>query len=207
MLGLLAVYGGALAYLTAFAVLWAWYSKPVLGLAAFIPVALALLALAPYRTALRLVGAQIVEPGEEPTLHAALDRLCARAAVPKPRLAVSPADVPEAFAVGLRPSRSVIVVTRGLVQRLEPREVEAVLAHELSHVVHRDGAVMTAASFPLVASTWLVRKGRESPRSSSFFSSSGPTRWSRASSSSSAGRSPATSRSAGSSRPIAVRRF
>jgi heat shock protein HtpX len=82
---------------------------------------------------------------------------------PKPRLAVSPQDVPEAFALGIRPSCSVIVVTRGLLARLEPKEVEAVLAHELSHIVNRDGAVMTAASFPLFAGSWLIRKGREKP--------------------------------------------
>jgi heat shock protein HtpX len=163
ILGLLVVYGGVLAYLTAFAVLWGWYGAPALGLAAFIPVGLVLVALAPYRTALRFVGAEIVEPVEEPSLHAALDRLCALADVPKPRLAVSPADVPEAFAVGLRRSRSVIVVTRGLLARLEPREVEAVLAHELAHVVNRDGAVMTVASFPLFAGSWLVQRAREKP--------------------------------------------
>jgi heat shock protein HtpX len=163
MLGLVLIYGGVLAYLTVWAVLWAWYGAPAFGLLVFIPVALVLAGLGPYRTALRLVGAEVVGPDEEPALHAALDRLCALAEATKPRLAVSPEEVPEAFALGVRPGRSVIVVTRGLVARLEPKEIEAVLAHELSHIVNRDGAVMTVASFPLFAGTWLVRKGREKP--------------------------------------------
>jgi heat shock protein HtpX len=163
MLGLVLIYGGVLAYLTVWAVLWAWYGAPAFGLLVFIPVALVLAGLGPYRTALRLVGAEVVGPDEEPALHAALDRRCALAEATKPRLAVSPEEVPEGFALGVRPGRSVIVVTRGLLARLEPKEIEAVLAHELSHIVNRDGAVMTVASFPLFAGTWLVRKGREKP--------------------------------------------
>jgi heat shock protein HtpX len=163
MLGLLLVYGGVLAYLAVWAVLWAWYGAPAFGLLIFIPLALVLGAIGPYRTALRLVGAEVATAADEPQLHATLDRLCALADVPKPRLYVSPEDVPEAFALGVRPSRSVIVVTRGLLRRLEPGEVEAVLAHELAHIANRDGAVMTAASFPLFAGAWLVRKAREKP--------------------------------------------
>jgi heat shock protein HtpX len=163
MLALALVYGGVLAYLTVWAVLWAWYGAPAFGLLVFIPVTLVLAAIGPYRTALRLVGAEVVGPDEEPEVHATLDRLCALAEATKPRLAVSPEEVPEAFALGVSPGRSVIVVTRGLLARLEPKEVEAVLAHELSHIVNRDGAVMTVASFPLFAGSWLFRKGREKP--------------------------------------------
>jgi heat shock protein HtpX len=163
MLGLVLVYGGVLAYLAVWAVLWAWYGAPAFGLLVFIPLALVLGAIGPYRTALRLVGAEVATSADEPQVHAALDRLCALADVPKPRFYVSPEDVPEAFALGVRPSRSAIVVTRGLLRRLEPGEVEAVLAHELAHIANRDGAVMTAASFPLVAGSWLVRKAREKP--------------------------------------------
>jgi heat shock protein HtpX len=163
MLGLLLVYGGVLAYLAVWAVLWAWYGAPAFGLLIFIPLALVLGAIGPYRTALRLVGAEVATAADEPQLHATLDRLCALADVPKPRLYVSPEDVPEAFALGVRPSRSAIVVTRGLLRRLEPGEVEGVLAHELAHIANRDGAVMTAASFPLFAGCWLVRTAREKP--------------------------------------------
>jgi heat shock protein HtpX len=163
MLGLVLVYGGVLTYLAVWAVLWAWYGAPAHGLLVFIPLALVLGAIGPYRAALRLVGAEDATSADEPQLHAALDRLSALADVPKPRFYVSPEDVPEAFALGVRPSHSAIVVTRGLLRRLEPGEVEAVLAHEVAHIVNRDGAVMTAASFPLFAGSWLVRKAREKP--------------------------------------------
>jgi len=162
-LGLALVCGGVLAYLTVWAVLWAWYGAPAFGLLVFVPLVVALGAIGTYRTALRLVGAEVATSADEPQLHAALDRLCALADVSKPRLFVSPEDVPEAFALGVRPSRSAIVVTSGLLRRLEPGEVEAVLAHELAHIANRDGAVMTAASFPLFAGSWLVRKTREKP--------------------------------------------
>jgi heat shock protein HtpX len=163
MLALVVIYGGVLAYLTVFAVLWTRQGAPTLAAAAFVPLWLVLGALGPYRTALRLVGAHVASPTEEPELHAALDRLCALADAPRPRLAVSEDEVPAAFAVGVRPSRSAIVLTRGLLRRLEPGEVEAVLAHELTHVLNRDGAVMTAASFPLFAAAWLVDAARRKP--------------------------------------------
>jgi heat shock protein HtpX len=163
MLALVVIYGGVLAYLTVFAVLWTRQGAPTLAAAAFVPLWLVLGALGPYRTALRLVGAHVASPTEKPELHAALDRLCALADAPRPRLAVSEDEVPAAFAVGVRPSRSAIVLTRGLLRRLEPGEVEAVLAHELTHVLNRDGAVMTAASFPLFAAAWLVDAARRKP--------------------------------------------
>jgi heat shock protein HtpX len=163
VLGLVAVYGGVLVYLTAWAVLWAFYGAPALGLLGFVPVALVLTALGPYRAARRLVGARIVSPEEEPALHESLERLCALAGTPKPRLAIAESDVAEAFAVGVRSSRSVLVVSRGLLSRLDTRETEAVLAHELAHVINRDSAVMTVASYPLYAGSWLVRKVRERP--------------------------------------------
>jgi heat shock protein HtpX len=163
LLGLVALYGGVLAYLVGFAVLWAFFGGPVFGLVAFVPVALALGALGSFNAALRLTGARVVTPTEEPLGHAALARLCALADVPKPRLAVAPSDAPDAFAVGVRQSRSVIVVTRGLLNRLDPAELEAVLAHELAHVVNRDGAVMTVASYPVFAGAWLAKKASLRP--------------------------------------------
>jgi hypothetical protein len=80
--------------------------------------------------------------------NATVERLCGLADLPKPRLAVVRSDVPNAFATGSTPARSTVVVTRGLVRDLEPLEVQAVLAHELSHIANRDGAIMTFASFP-----------------------------------------------------------
>ncbi len=87
-----------------------------------------------------------VTPQQEPTLHEIVDRLCLLANMQKPRVGVSEMDIPNAFATGRSPSHAVICATRGLMQRLNDEELEAVLAHELSHVAHRDVAVMTIAS-------------------------------------------------------------
>ncbi|MHB8437829.1 MAG: zinc metalloprotease HtpX [Acidimicrobiales bacterium] len=90
---------------------------------------------------------RIVTPQQEPELHAVVDRLCALADMKKPRVAVAEVDMPNAFATGRSPSNAVICATRGILRRLDEPELEAVLAHELSHVAHRDVAVMTIASF------------------------------------------------------------
>jgi heat shock protein HtpX len=87
-----------------------------------------------------------VTPQQEPKLHEIVDRLCLLANMTKPRVGVSEMDMPNAFATGRSPSHAVICATRGLMQRLNDEELEAVLAHELSHVAHRDVAVMTIAS-------------------------------------------------------------
>ena len=90
--------------------------------------------------------AREVTPQEEPKLHEIVDRLCLLADMKKPRVGVAEIDVPNAFATGRSPSHAVICATRGLMGRLSDEELEAVLAHELSHVAHRDVAVMTIAS-------------------------------------------------------------
>jgi len=87
-----------------------------------------------------------VTPQQEPRLHEIVDRLCLLADMKKPRVGVAEIDVPNAFATGRSPSHAVICATRGLMNRLNDEELEAVLAHELSHVAHRDVAVMTIAS-------------------------------------------------------------
>ncbi|MGH9029324.1 MAG: zinc metalloprotease HtpX [Acidimicrobiales bacterium] len=89
----------------------------------------------------------IVSPEEEPELHGVVDRLCALADMKKPRVAIAEVDMPNAFATGRNPSNAVVCATRGILRRLDEPELEAVLAHELSHVAHRDVAVMTIASF------------------------------------------------------------
>ncbi len=89
----------------------------------------------------------VVSPEEEPELHGVVDRLCALADMRKPRVAVAEVDMPNAFATGRNPNNAVVCATRGILRRLEEPELEAVLAHELSHVAHRDVAVMTIASF------------------------------------------------------------
>jgi heat shock protein HtpX len=98
------------------------------------------------RLALAASRAKIVSPEEAPELHAMVDRLCAMSDLPKPRVAIIPTDVPNAFATGRSPKHSAVAVTRGLWERLEPAEVEGVLAHELSHISNRDVTVMTFAS-------------------------------------------------------------
>ncbi|HTZ07766.1 MAG TPA: zinc metalloprotease HtpX, partial [Acidimicrobiales bacterium] len=84
---------------------------------------------------------------QEPELHGIVDRLCAMADMKKPRVAVAEVDMPNAFATGRSPNAAVVCATRGIMRRLDEPELEAVLAHELSHVAHRDVAVMTIASF------------------------------------------------------------
>jgi len=99
------------------------------------------------KIALYGMGGRIVTPEEAPQLHGAIDRLCAMADMKKPRVAIADTDVPNAFATGRSPSSAVVCATTGLMRRLDEPELEAVLAHELSHVAHRDVAVMTIASF------------------------------------------------------------
>ncbi|MFF7648749.1 zinc metalloprotease HtpX [Streptomyces sp. NPDC007983] len=93
------------------------------------------------------MGAREVTPQQAPELHGAVDRLCALADMPKPRVAIADTDVPNAFATGRSQKNALVCATTGLLRRLEPDELEGVLAHELSHVAHRDVAVMTIASF------------------------------------------------------------
>jgi heat shock protein HtpX len=111
------------------------------------------------KLALKASGARIVSPEEAPDLHQMVERLCAMADLPKPRVAVIPTDVPNAFATGRNPKNSAVAVTEGLWRRLEPREVEAVLAHELSHIANRDVLIMTLASFFAMVAALITRWG------------------------------------------------
>ncbi|MBI1376926.1 MAG: zinc metalloprotease HtpX [Frankiales bacterium] len=98
-----------------------------------------------------------VTPEQAPQLHAVIDRLCALADMPKPRVAVAQTDIPNAFATGRTPKRAVVCVTTGILRRLEVEELEGVLSHELSHIAHRDVTVMTVASFAGVLAGLLTR--------------------------------------------------
>jgi len=100
---------------------------------------------------------KVVGREEYPELHAVVDRLCAIADMPKPVVAVSTMDMPNAFATGRNPDNAVVCVTTGLLRRLDPAELEGVLAHELSHVAHKDVAVITIASFLGVIAGLIVR--------------------------------------------------
>jgi heat shock protein HtpX len=111
------------------------------------------------KLALAAAGAKIVSREEAPQLHDMVERLCAMADLPKPRVALMDTPVPNAFATGRSPKHAAVCVTTGLWQRLEPKEVEGVLAHELSHVANRDVLVMTLASFFAMLAAMLTRFG------------------------------------------------
>lgn len=111
------------------------------------------------RIALYAMNGRVVTAEEAPELHGVIDRLCALADVPKPAVAMAESDVPNAFATGRSPSSAVVCATTGLLRRLDTEELEGVLAHELSHIAHRDVAVMTIASFLGVLAGLITRFG------------------------------------------------
>jgi len=111
------------------------------------------------KLALRAAGAKVVERDEAPALHDMIERLAAMADLRKPRVAIIESDVPNAFATGRNQKHSAVAVTTGLWNRLEPEEIEGVLAHELSHIANRDVLVMTVASFFAMVAGLLTRWG------------------------------------------------
>ena len=111
------------------------------------------------RIALASMRARVTEPHEAPELHALVERLCQLSDLPKPRVAVAEADMPNAFAAGHSRKTATVCVTTGLVQRLEPRELEGVVAHELAHIANKDVIVMTIAGFLATVAGLLVRFG------------------------------------------------
>ena len=109
------------------------------------------------KIALYAMGGRMVTPEEAPVLHGVVDRLCAMSNTPKPRVAIADVDLPNAFATGRNQKAAVVCATTGILRRLNEPELEGVLAHELSHVAHRDVAVMTIASFLGVLAGLLTR--------------------------------------------------
>jgi heat shock protein HtpX len=109
------------------------------------------------KLALLASGAKVVERDQAPDLHAMVERLCTMADLPKPRVAIIDSDVPNAFATGRSPKHAAVAVTTGLMRRLEPQEIEGVLAHELSHVKNRDVRTMTFASFFAMLAAMIAR--------------------------------------------------
>lgn len=107
--------------------------------------------------ALKAMRAREVSEQEAPELHGIIDRLCASAGMPKPRVAIAYTDLPNAFATGRSPNRAAVCVTTGIMDRLTRDELEGVLAHELSHVAHRDVLVMTLASSAGIIAGMLTR--------------------------------------------------
>ena len=129
------------------------------------PVLIIVLALAVFqyytsdKLALAAADAKVVSREDAPALHDMVERLCAMADLPKPKIAVMDTPVPNAFATGRSPRHAAVCVTSGLWNRLEPKEVEGVLAHELSHIANRDVLVMTIASFFAMLAALLTRFG------------------------------------------------
>ena len=111
------------------------------------------------KLALRASGAKVVSPEEAPQLHAMIERLAAMAELQKPRVAIVDTEVPNAFATGRNQKHAVVAVTRGLWERLDEKEIEGVLAHELTHIANRDVLVMTVASFFAMLAALLTRWG------------------------------------------------
>ena len=109
------------------------------------------------KIALRTAGAVEVTPQQAPELHGIVDRVCALADMPKPRIAIARSPLPNAFATGRNADKAVLCVTTGLMDRLTPAELEGVIAHEMSHVAHKDVQVMTIASFLAIVAALLIR--------------------------------------------------
>jgi heat shock protein HtpX len=99
------------------------------------------------KLALSAMGAKVVSPQEAPGLHAMIEKLCIQADLPKPRIAVADTNLPNAFACGRSQKSATVCATTGIMRALSPTELEGVMAHELSHVKHRDVLIMTIASF------------------------------------------------------------
>jgi heat shock protein HtpX len=111
------------------------------------------------KLALAAAGAKVTSPDEAPALHDMVERLCAMADLPKPKVAIMDTPVPNAFATGRSPKHAAVCVTTGLWERLDQKEVEGVLAHELSHIANRDVLIMTVASFFAMLAAMLTRFG------------------------------------------------
>jgi heat shock protein HtpX len=130
------------------------------GVAIFLVAALfALQVFASDKLALAAVGAREVSPQEAPELHAMIERLCIQADLPKPKVAVMPTSMPNAFAMGRSQKRATVCATTGIMELLSPAELEGVLAHELTHIINRDVMVMTLASFFATIASMIVQFG------------------------------------------------
>jgi heat shock protein HtpX len=111
------------------------------------------------RLALRAIGATEVTPDRYPRLHAAVDRVCIQADMAKPRLAVAESVMPNALAVGRTRENATVCVTSRMLELLDPPELEAVVAHEMAHIRHRDALVMTVASFLSLVAAFVAKWG------------------------------------------------
>ena len=108
---------------------------------------------------LAAMGAKEVTPEQAPGFHAMIERLCIQADLPKPKVAIADTTMPNAFAMGRSPKSATVCATTGLMNTLEPHELEAVMAHELTHVKNRDVMIMTIASFFAMISSMILQFG------------------------------------------------
>jgi heat shock protein HtpX len=108
------------------------------------------------RIAVMATRSHPVAEAEAPQLYTVVRELAAEARAPVPRIYISEMAQPNAFATGRNPEHAVVAVTRGILQVLDRRELRAVLAHELSHVMNRDILVNTVAAAIASAFTYLA---------------------------------------------------
>lgn len=111
------------------------------------------------KIALASMRAEVTTPEQAPELHGIVERLCQMSDIPKPKVAVADAGIPNAFAAGHSRKSATVCVTTGLMNTLEPRELEGVIAHELAHIANRDVIVMTVAGFLATVAGLLIRFG------------------------------------------------
>ncbi|MDD4137524.1 MAG: zinc metalloprotease HtpX [Methanoregula sp.] len=102
-------------------------------------------------------GAKIVEADEQPELYRMVEKLCREADLPMPKIAIMQSPVPNAFATGRSPKHAVVACTDSIMRLLNRDELEAVLAHELSHVKNRDILTMTLASFIAMIASMIMQ--------------------------------------------------
>jgi heat shock protein HtpX len=148
----------ALVYLLFIAVLW----RLGISLAFLVLVAVVLLGAQYYfsdKLILLSLGAREVSEQEAPQLHEIVNRLAQMTGIPKPKVAIIDSPVPNALATGRDPNHALVAVTTGILDQLDEPEMQAVLAHELSHVIHRDIAVMAMASFFATIASFIVQMG------------------------------------------------
>lgn len=146
-------------YVVFFAVMLSFFNA---GLGVIIAIAAGMLLVQYFfsdKLALAAMGAKVVEPEQAPELHAMIDDLSMRAGIPKPRVAVAETSMPNAFATGRSPKHATVCATTGIMETLNREELEGVMAHELAHVVHRDVAIMTIASFLAMVAGIMTRWG------------------------------------------------
>ncbi len=112
------------------------------------------------RLVLAMTGARIVSPRESPRIHRIVERVANRAGIPKPRVAIIDSTAPNAFATGRGPGKSVVAVTKGLLNLLDEEEIEAVIGHEVAHIKNRDVLIATIAATIAGAISYLAYIGR-----------------------------------------------